>query len=73
MSFTRARAESLGTVLKGVGIGERAERLLIIAIIGMMPVREAMQWAMILVSIVAGITLAQRMAVTLRKLSSSEA
>jgi archaetidylinositol phosphate synthase len=73
VSYTRARAESLGGKLKGIGIGERAERLLIIAIIGMIPVREAMQWAMIIVSIVAGITLAQRMAVTLRKLSSTEA
>jgi archaetidylinositol phosphate synthase len=71
VSYTRARAESLGGKLKGIGIGERAERLLIIAIIGMIPVREAMQWAMIIVSIVAGITLAQRVAVTVRKLSST--
>jgi archaetidylinositol phosphate synthase len=73
VSYTRARAESLGGRLKGIGIGERAERLLIIAIIGMIPLREAMQWAMIIVSIVAGITLAQRMAITVRRLSSSEA
>jgi archaetidylinositol phosphate synthase len=73
VSYTRARAESLGVTLKGIGIGERAERLLIIAIIGMIPVREAMQWAMLIVSIIAGITLAQRMAVTVRKLSSTEA
>jgi archaetidylinositol phosphate synthase len=73
VSYTRARAESLGGKLKGIGIGERAERLLIIAIIGMIPVREGMQWAMIIVSIVAGITLAQRMAITVRRLSSTEA
>ena len=71
VSYTRARAESLGERLQGTGIGERAERLLIIAIIGMMPAREAMQWAMIIVSIVAGITLAQRVAVSLRRLSST--
>jgi archaetidylinositol phosphate synthase len=71
VSYTRARAESLGVRLQGTGIGERAERLLIIAIIGMIPAREAMQWAMIIVSIVAGITLAQRMAVSLRRLSST--
>jgi hypothetical protein len=35
-------------------------------------VREAMQWAMIIVSIVAGITLAQRVAITVRRLSSTE-
>jgi archaetidylinositol phosphate synthase len=71
VSYTRARAESLGHRLQGTGIGERAERLLIIAIIGMIPAREAMQWAMIIVSIVAGITLAQRVAVSLRRLSST--
>jgi archaetidylinositol phosphate synthase len=73
VSYTRARAESLGGKLKGIGIGERAERLLLIALIGMIPVREAMQWAMIIVSIVAGITLAQRVAITVRRLSSTEA
>ncbi len=73
VSYTRARAESLGGKLEGIGIGERAERLLLIAIIGMIPVREAMQWAMIIISIVAGITLAQRMVVTVRRLSSTEA
>ena len=73
VSYTRARAESLGGKLKGIGIGERAERLLIIAIIGMIPMREAMQWAMIIVSIVAGVTLAQRVVVTVRRLSSTEA
>ncbi|MDQ3853220.1 MAG: CDP-alcohol phosphatidyltransferase family protein [Thermoproteota archaeon] len=73
VSYTRARAESLGEKLRGIGIGERAERLLLIAIIGMIPVREAMQWAMIIVSIIAGITLAQRVAITVRKLSSTEA
>nr|MDQ3961707.1 CDP-alcohol phosphatidyltransferase family protein [Thermoproteota archaeon] len=73
VSYTRARAESLGGVLKGIGIGERAERLLLIAIIGVIPIRDAMQWAMIIVSIVAGITLAQRVAITVRRLSSTGA
>jgi len=73
VSYTRARAESLGGELKGVGIGERAERRLTIAAIGMIPIKEAMQWAMIIVSILAGITLAQRIAVTVRRLASSEA
>ena len=71
VSYTRARAESLGEELKGIGIGERAERLVIVAIIGMIPVNEAMQWAVIIVSIVAGVTLAQRVALTMRRLSST--
>jgi archaetidylinositol phosphate synthase len=68
VSYTRARAESLGVELKGIGIGERAERLLIVAIVGMLPFAGAMQWAMILVSVVAGITLVQRIVATARKL-----
>ncbi|HKZ61554.1 MAG TPA: CDP-alcohol phosphatidyltransferase family protein [Nitrososphaera sp.] len=75
VSYTRARAESLGVELKGVGIGERAERMLILAIIGMIPLglaadgQSGMQWAVIIVSIVAGITLIQRIAATAKKLS----
>ncbi len=71
VSYTRARAESLGFKLKGIGIGERAERILIIALVGMIPDREAMQWAVITVSIIAGITTFQRMAVTSKRLSST--
>jgi archaetidylinositol phosphate synthase len=70
VSYTRARAESLGVELKGIGIGERAERLLIVAIVGMVPHQDALNWAMILVSIVAGITLGQRIAATSKKLST---
>jgi archaetidylinositol phosphate synthase len=68
VSYVRARAESLGVELKGIGIGERAERLLIIAIIGMVPVIDAMQWAVIVVSVVAGLTLIQRIAAASKKL-----
>lgn len=81
VSYTRARAESLGVELKGIGIGERAERMLILAIIGMIPVHlmtpdegmfyRGIYWAMIIVSIVAGITLVQRIAATAKKLSST--
>ena len=68
VSYTRARAESLGVELKGIGIGERAERLLIVAIVGMLPLAGSVNWAMIIVSAVAGITLIQRIAATAKKL-----
>lgn len=74
VSYTRARAESLGVELKGIGLGERAERMLILAIVGMIPLglivngETGMKWAVIIVSIVAGITLVQRIAATARKL-----
>ena len=75
VSYTRARAESLGVELKGIGIGERAERMLILAIIGMIPLhiilpQSGMYWAVIIVAIVAGITLIQRIAATAKKLST---
>lgn len=68
VSYSRARAESLGVELKGIGIGERAERLLIVAIIGMLPFEWALQAAVMIVSIVAGITLVQRIAATAKRL-----
>ncbi len=71
VSYTRARAESLGVELKGIGIGERAERLLIVALVGLIPHRDALSWAMIIVSVVAGITLAQRILASSKKLSST--
>lgn len=71
VSYTRARAESIGVELRGIGIGERAERLLIVAFIGMIPHPEALNWAMILVAIVAGITLAQRIVTTSKRLSTT--
>ena len=66
VSFTRSRAESFGIKLQGIGIGERAERLLVIAIIGMIP--GLMQYAVIIVIIIAGITLIQRIIVTAKNL-----
>jgi len=61
VSYTRSRAESLSISLQGVGIGERAERLLVIAIIGMIGF---MQYAVIIVIIIAAITFIQRIVVT---------
>jgi archaetidylinositol phosphate synthase len=68
VSYTRARAESLGIKLRGVGIAERAERILLIALIGMIPIRGAMDWALLVVSVLAGITSVHRIVVTARKL-----
>jgi archaetidylinositol phosphate synthase len=66
VSYARARAESFGIKLQGIGIGERAERLLVIAIIGMIGF---MDYAVMIVIVIAGITLIQRIIVTARELS----
>ena len=68
VSYTRAKSEAVGVELKGVGIGERAERLLLIGILGLIPLEGILQGAVILVCILAGITLIQRMYYTVQKL-----
>lgn len=57
VSYMRAKADSMSIKLQGVGIGERAERLLVIAIIGIIGFMEI---ALIIVIIIAAITLGQR-------------
>jgi len=65
VSYTRSRAESLGVKLQGIGIGERAERLLVIAIVGIIGF---MEYAVIIVIIIAAITFIQRIIVTAKAL-----
>ena len=71
VSYVRARSESLGIPLQGIGIGERAERLLLLAVIGMTPIQGSLQWAVILVSVAAGFTLIQRILEVDKQLSSN--
>jgi archaetidylinositol phosphate synthase len=65
VSYTRSIAETLGVKLQGIGIGERAERLLVIAIIGMVGF---MPYAVIIVIIIAAITFIQRIIVTAKNI-----
>ena len=60
VSYTRAKADAAQIKLQGIGIGERAERLLVIAIVGMIGFMEI---AVIIVVIIASITLIQRLVV----------
>jgi len=68
VSYTRARAESLGIELKGVGIGERAERLIVIAVFS---IAGFTYYGMIIVAIIAGITFIQRVASVVSHLNRS--
>ncbi len=68
VSYSRSRAESLGVQLKGIGIGERAERLLVIAIIGMAGA-VFLNYAVMIVIVIAGITLIQRIIATAKKIN----
>ncbi|MCV0372667.1 MAG: CDP-alcohol phosphatidyltransferase family protein [Nitrosarchaeum sp.] len=66
VSYARAKSDAINIKLQGVGIGERAERLLAIAIIGIIGF---MDLAVIIVVVIAGITLIQRMIVTAKSIS----
>jgi archaetidylinositol phosphate synthase len=68
VSYLRARAESLGIELKGVGIGERAERLLILAICGLIPISESIQWGIIIIILLSGYSFIQRFRYVLKRL-----
>lgn len=68
VSYLRARAESLGIELKGVGIGERAERLLILSIFGFIPISESIQWGVIIIILISGFSFLQRFRYVLKRI-----
>ena len=57
VSYTRAKGDALGVSLSGVGIGERSERLLILAVTSL--VGQA-YWGVALVLVVATYTFLER-------------
>ena len=65
VSYARSKSDIINIKLQGIGIGERAERLLVIAIIGIIGF---MDYAVIIVVIIAGITLIQRMIFTAKNI-----
>lgn len=68
VSYLRARAESLGIDLKGVGIGERAERMLILSICGFIPISESIQWGVIIIILISGFSFLQRFRYLLKRI-----
>ena len=68
VSYLRAKAESLGIELKGVGIGERAERLLILSICGFIPISDSIQWGVIIIILISGFSFLQRFRYVLKRI-----
>ena len=68
VSYLRARAESLGIELEGVGIGERAERLLILSICGFIPISESIQWGVIIIILISAFSFLQRFRYVLKRI-----
>lgn len=67
VSYSRSRADSLGVDLGGTGIGERAERLLVLAVVGMAGLVEV---AVAAVAALAAVTLVHRIAATYRRIGA---
>ncbi|MGD1055646.1 MAG: CDP-alcohol phosphatidyltransferase family protein [Nitrososphaerales archaeon] len=57
VSYTRAKGDALGVRLSGVGVGERSERLLILAVASMVGYT---WWGVVLVACAAGYTFLER-------------
>lgn len=68
VSYLRARAESLGIELKGIGVGERAERLLILAICGLIPISGSIQWGIIIIILISAFSFIQRLMYVLKRI-----
>ena len=57
VSYTRAKGDALGVALSGVGIGERSERLLVLAVSSLLG---QVYWGVLLVILVAAYTFLER-------------
>ena len=68
VSYTRSRAETLGIDLSGVGFGERAERILILAVMGLLPFSHSLEYGVIIVIGISIITVVQRIYKTVQNL-----
>jgi archaetidylinositol phosphate synthase len=68
VSYLRARSESLGIELKGVGVGERAERLVILSICGLIPITGSIQWGVIIIIFLSIFSFIQRFWFVLKRL-----
>ncbi|MDX1371168.1 MAG: archaetidylinositol phosphate synthase [Nitrososphaeraceae archaeon] len=69
VSYTRSRAESFGVDLSGVGFGERAERLIVLAIMGIIPIQNFLEYGVIIIIIISIVTIVQRIDRTIKKLN----
>jgi archaetidylinositol phosphate synthase len=66
VSYIRSRAETFGIDLSGVGFGERAERILILAVMGFLPFPHSLEYGVIIVIGISMITIIQRIYKTLK-------
>jgi archaetidylinositol phosphate synthase len=70
VSYTRAKGDALGASLAGVGIGERSERLIVLAVSAIVGY---VQYGVLIVIVIAGFTFVQRTYTASKSLSRSSA
>jgi archaetidylinositol phosphate synthase len=68
VSYIRSRAETFGIDLSGVGFGERAERILILVVMGLLPFPHSLEYGVIIVIGISIITVIQRIYKTVQSL-----
>jgi archaetidylinositol phosphate synthase len=66
VSYIRSRAETFGIDLSGVGFGERAERIIILAVMGLLSFPHSLEYGVIIVIGISIITIIQRIYKTLK-------
>lgn len=72
VSYVRHRAEPLGVSLKGIGIMERAERMILLIITSLMTpfMKDALNYGIILIAVLTSITIAWRIIYTASRLKT---
>ncbi|MGE5188390.1 MAG: CDP-alcohol phosphatidyltransferase family protein, partial [Betaproteobacteria bacterium] len=74
VSYTRARAEAAGLKMESVGLAERAERMLILAVVGIVAYfyEPVLLYGVALIAILANLTVIQRMVYVYKKLEKEK-
>jgi len=76
VSYSRARAEAAGVKMESIGLAERAERMIILAIASIAalfwPSFTVMNWAVILLAVLSNLTVVQRSVHAYGKLKKKE-
>ncbi len=76
VSYVRARAEAAGIKMESIGLAERAERMLILAIITIiaffLPQAQVLNWGIIILALLANFTVLQRILYVYQRLKKIE-
>jgi archaetidylinositol phosphate synthase len=74
VSYSRARAEAAGIKMESVGLAERAERMIILAIASVVAIYwlPSLNWSIVLLAIISNLTVLQRVFYAYKKLKNEK-